>query len=123
MTYKKKFIYFDVFYVYEHCILISRLFFQGINSLINELKSESCQFELINAKECVAAILEATLNVKILTMVPLQDSIKKFNFRMYTFSFAIYFSPMCLYLIKIYTFVIIEFLNLVKLKKKIDQVQ
>ncbi|XP_022178509.1 sodium-independent sulfate anion transporter-like isoform X2 [Myzus persicae] len=53
---------------------------QGIKSLINELKSESCQLELMNAKECVAAILEATLNVKILSMVQLQDSIKKFNF-------------------------------------------
>ncbi|KAL5243165.1 hypothetical protein ACI65C_010575 [Semiaphis heraclei] len=53
---------------------------QGIKSLISELKSESCQLELMNAKECVAAILEATLNVKILSMVPLQDSIKKFNF-------------------------------------------
>ncbi|XP_025204771.1 sodium-independent sulfate anion transporter-like [Melanaphis sacchari] len=53
---------------------------QGIKSLINELKSESCQLQLMNAKECVAAILEATLNIKILTMVPLQDSIKKFNF-------------------------------------------
>lgn len=58
--------------------------FQGIKSLINELKSESCQLELMNAKECVAAILEATLNVKILSMVPLQDSINKFNFSMYT---------------------------------------
>ncbi|XP_022178528.1 sodium-independent sulfate anion transporter-like [Myzus persicae] len=53
---------------------------QGIKSLINELKAESCQLELMNAKECVAVILEATLNVKILSMVPLQDSIKKFNF-------------------------------------------
>ncbi|XP_060861652.1 sodium-independent sulfate anion transporter-like [Metopolophium dirhodum] len=53
---------------------------QGIKSLINELKSESCELELMNAKECVAAILEATLNIKILSMVPLQDSIKKLNF-------------------------------------------
>ncbi|KAL4122633.1 hypothetical protein QTP88_014923 [Uroleucon formosanum] len=53
---------------------------QGIKSLINELKSESCQLELMNAKACVAAILEATLNVKSLSMVPLQDSIEEFNF-------------------------------------------
>ncbi|XP_001949549.1 sodium-independent sulfate anion transporter [Acyrthosiphon pisum] len=53
---------------------------QGIKSLMNELKSESCQLELMNAKECVADILETTLNIKILSMVPLQDSIKKLNF-------------------------------------------
>lgn len=70
-------------------IVFNLLFiFQGIKSLINELKAESCQLELMNAKECVAVILEATLNVKILSMVPLQDSIKKFNFSMYT-SFSI----------------------------------
>lgn len=41
----------------------------------------------MNAKECVAAILEATLNVKILSMVPPQDSVKKFNFSMYTLQY------------------------------------
>lgn len=53
---------------------------QGIKSLINELKSESCQLELMNAKECVATILEVTLNIKILPMVPQQDPIKKISF-------------------------------------------
>jgi len=47
---------------------------QGIKSLINELNAESCQLELINAKESVAAILEPTKHVKIMPKVLPQDS-------------------------------------------------
>ncbi|VVC31761.1 SLC26A/SulP transporter domain,STAS domain,Sulphate anion transporter, conserved site [Cinara cedri] len=52
---------------------------QGIKSLLNELKAESFQFELINAKPSVAALLESTLHIYISSKAPVRDSIKKYN--------------------------------------------
>lgn len=61
-------------------LLIFRFPSQGIKSLINELDTVSCQFELINAKKSVADILEATLHMKISSVapvLPVHDSVKK----------------------------------------------
>lgn len=62
---------------------VTRDYAQGMKSLTNELNAESCQLELINAKEPVAAVLEAVLHVKILSTVPSQDSAKRRNLSTY----------------------------------------
>ncbi|XP_050432782.1 sodium-independent sulfate anion transporter-like [Adelges cooleyi] len=47
---------------------------QGMKSLINELKSQQCLLELVNAKPAVAQVLESTLGTKIVCMITAQDT-------------------------------------------------